>query len=54
VNYIAQYNLSWFRPLLRDNSHTYIDLILKMNSDYNGVSLKSSRTEGKNDLIPPA
>jgi hypothetical protein len=38
VNYKAHYGLSWFRPLLRGNSHTSNSLILKMNSGYNGVS----------------
>jgi hypothetical protein len=37
VNYIAHYDLSWFRPLLRGNSPTSSGLILKMNRGYNGV-----------------
>jgi hypothetical protein len=38
VNYKAHYDLSWFRPLLRDNSPMSSGLILKMNRGYNGVS----------------
>jgi hypothetical protein len=38
MNYKAHYDLSWFMPLLRDNSLTSSDLILKMNRGYNGVS----------------
>jgi hypothetical protein len=40
MNYKAHYDLSWFRPLLRGNSPTSNDLILKMNRSYNGVSTK--------------
>jgi hypothetical protein len=36
VNYIANYLLSWFRPLPGGNSPTSSGLILKMNSGYNG------------------
>jgi hypothetical protein len=36
VNYKAHYSLSWFRFLLRGNSSTSSDLILKMNIGYNG------------------
>jgi hypothetical protein len=38
ANYRVHYNLSWFRPLLGGNSPTSSGLILKMNSDYKGVS----------------
>jgi hypothetical protein len=38
VNYKSHYSLSWFRPILGDNSHTSNGLILKMNNGYNGVS----------------
>jgi hypothetical protein len=38
VNYIAHGDLSWFRALLKSNSRTSNDLILKMNMCYNGVS----------------
>jgi hypothetical protein len=38
VKYKAHYVLSWFRPLLGDNSATYSGLTLKMNCGYNGVS----------------
>jgi hypothetical protein len=38
VNYKAHYDLSWFKPLLRDNRPTSSGLILKMNRGYNGVS----------------
>jgi hypothetical protein len=38
MNYKAQYNLSWFRPLLGGNSPTLGGFILKMNRGYNGVS----------------
>jgi hypothetical protein len=31
MNYKADYDLSWFRPLLEGNSLTSSDLILKMN-----------------------
>jgi hypothetical protein len=36
ANYKAHYRLSWFRPLLGDNSPTSNGLILKMNSSYIG------------------
>jgi hypothetical protein len=35
---LANYDLSWFRPLLRSNSPTFSCLILKMNMCYKGVS----------------
>jgi hypothetical protein len=38
ANYKAHYGLFWFRPLLGGNSSTSSGLILKMNSDYTGVS----------------
>jgi hypothetical protein len=38
VNYKAHYDISWFRPLLRENSPISSGLILKMNRAYNGVS----------------
>jgi hypothetical protein len=38
VNYKAHYNISWFRPLLGDDSPKSSGLILKMNNGYNGVS----------------
>jgi hypothetical protein len=38
VNYEAHYDLSWFRPLFRGNSHMSSSLILKMNRSYKGVS----------------
>jgi hypothetical protein len=38
VNYKAHYSLFWFKPLLGGNSPTSYNLILKMNSGYNGVS----------------
>jgi hypothetical protein len=38
MNYGAHYDLSWFRPLLRDNIPTSSDLILKMNMRYKWVS----------------
>jgi hypothetical protein len=38
VNYEAHYDLSWFRPLLKGNSPTSSDLILKMNRCYKGAS----------------
>jgi hypothetical protein len=38
VNYKAHYSLYWFWPLLRGNSPTSSDLILKINSGYYGVS----------------
>jgi hypothetical protein len=38
VNYRAQYDLSWFRPLLGGSSHTSSGLISNMNNSYNGVS----------------
>jgi hypothetical protein len=38
MNYKAQYDLSWFRLLIRGNNATSSGLILKMNSGYNGVS----------------
>jgi hypothetical protein len=38
-NYKAHYNLSWFRPLLQDNTPTSNVFILeKKNSVTNGVS----------------
>jgi hypothetical protein len=37
-NYKEYYSLFWFSPLLGGNRHTSSGLILKMNSDYNGVS----------------
>jgi hypothetical protein len=54
VNYKANYDLSWFRPCLGDNSPTSSSLILNMNRGCNGVSreLENSRGEGGNDLIP--
>jgi hypothetical protein len=52
----THYDLSWFKSLLGGNSPTSSDLILKMNSGYNGVSreFKSLCGEGGNDLVPPA
>jgi hypothetical protein len=38
TNYKAHYDLSWFRPFLGGNSPMSNDLILNMNSGYNGVS----------------
>jgi hypothetical protein len=38
ANYKGYYDLSWFRPLIRGNSHMSSSLILKMNKGYNGVS----------------
>jgi hypothetical protein len=38
MNYEAHYDLSWFRPLLGGNSHTFIGLILKMNLCYKWVN----------------
>jgi hypothetical protein len=38
TNYKAHYGLSWFKPLIGDNSPTSSGLILKMNSGYNGMS----------------
>jgi hypothetical protein len=38
MNYKSHYSLSWFRPLLGGNSSMSSNLILKMNSRYNGVS----------------
>jgi hypothetical protein len=38
AHYKAHYDLSWFRLLLRGNSPTSSDLILKMNRGYNRVS----------------
>jgi hypothetical protein len=38
ANYEAHYDISWFRPLLGGNSPLSIDLILKMNMCYKGVS----------------
>jgi hypothetical protein len=40
VNYKAHYSLSWFMPLLGGNSPMSSNLILKMNSGYNGMSRK--------------
>jgi hypothetical protein len=37
MNYKAHNNLSWYRPLLKGNSPTSNNLILKMNICYNGV-----------------
>jgi hypothetical protein len=34
VNYEADYDLSWFRPLLRGNSPTSSGLILNMNRKF--------------------
>jgi hypothetical protein len=36
MNNKAYSDLSWFRPLLRGNSHTFSGLILKMNMCYKG------------------
>jgi hypothetical protein len=38
VNYKTHYDLSWFRPFLKGNSHMCSDLILKINNGYNGVN----------------
>jgi hypothetical protein len=38
VNYNANDDLFWFRPLLGGNSHTSSSLILKMNMCYKGMS----------------
>jgi hypothetical protein len=38
VNYKAHNDLSWFRPLLGDNSPMPSGLIVKMNRCYKGVS----------------
>jgi hypothetical protein len=38
VNYKEHNDLSWFRPLLGDNSPTSSGLIWKMNRCYKGVS----------------
>jgi hypothetical protein len=38
ANYKAQYDLSWFRLILKGNSPTSSGLILNMNKGYNGVS----------------
>jgi hypothetical protein len=38
ANFKAHYGLSKFRPLLGGNSPTSRDLILMINSGYNGVS----------------
>jgi hypothetical protein len=43
ANYKAHYVLSWFMPLLGGNSLTSSGLILKMNSDYNGVNRELER-----------
>jgi hypothetical protein len=56
VNYGAHYDLSWFRPLLRGNSPTSSDLVLKMNKCYKGVSRELDKFmwwKGEMDLIPP-
>jgi hypothetical protein len=56
VNYKTHGDLSWFRPLLRGNSYTSNDLILKINSCYKGwaESSKNSRGEEKNGYCTPA
>jgi hypothetical protein len=38
VNYKVHNDLSWFRPLLKGDSHISSGLILKMNRCYKGVS----------------
>jgi hypothetical protein len=38
VNYISHYDLSYFRLLLKNNSHTFSGLILKINICYKGVT----------------
>jgi hypothetical protein len=38
VNYKTNYDLSWFRPILRGNSPQFSGLILKMNMCYKRVS----------------
>jgi hypothetical protein len=43
ANYKANYDLSWFRPLVGGNRPTSSGLILKMNNCYNGVSRELKR-----------
>jgi hypothetical protein len=46
VIYKSLYDLSWFGPLLGDNSPTYSDLILKMNICYKGWAESSRSLHG--------
>jgi hypothetical protein len=56
VNYNANNDLSWFRPLLGGNSFMSSGLILKMDMYYKGVSRELEKFtwwREKMDLIPP-